>query len=644
MKHLVKTLTVLTATLALLLSIIPAHLAQAVPGGITAYNTPTPESSPFDITTGSDGNLWFTEYAANKIGKINPSTGDITEYDIPTEDSEPGGITNGPDGNLWFTQWGGNKIGRITPSGTITEYSFPTPGGKAYNITTGPDGNLWFTKPDGDHISKIDPSTGTITEYPAPYNFYSITADLDGSLWVSGSSHIAKVDPDTGTITEYPDVSPGGDITTDSDGNLWLLQSGQQNGQIAKVDPGTGTVTAEYPLPPAYGEAYNIITGPDGNLWFTLYDENKIGRLEPLLPGMDPVIDLSLSKTLLNTGEIETGDSVQYKLTITNTGNMTVNKSVYPADIYPVWLDFESVSGANSCNPPPEGTVEMLLPNHASEGYKIIGCNIGSAVSLAPGEEEVVTLTFTANQAPVAGLDNYAMATAGPGYAFEDDAATYDLFNPSLWDIGTDDVIDEWLDGKLTGWNNFARAVYDPNSSSEDTNVAVLSNAETNQPVRLQTPEGTTLTCSSTSKESDLTTQDQAHNYPLGLVNFCFDTEAQNNEISLTFVTDLKPNQVTARKYNSNDNTYFNIQNATITETTYQDQPALRLTYTITDNGQLDLDPATGKIKDPVGLAVTADELAGTGSNVALLMLVALSGVGGALVYLSRRTYARAYR
>lgn len=40
----------------------------------------------------------------------------VTEYTIPTLASTPTGITAGPDGNLWFTESAGNKIGKITTS------------------------------------------------------------------------------------------------------------------------------------------------------------------------------------------------------------------------------------------------------------------------------------------------------------------------------------------------------------------------------------------------------------------------------------------------------------------------------------------------------------------------------------------------
>jgi virginiamycin B lyase len=41
-------------------------------GVFTEYNVPTAASQPYDITSGPDGNIWFTEQSGNKIGKIVP--------------------------------------------------------------------------------------------------------------------------------------------------------------------------------------------------------------------------------------------------------------------------------------------------------------------------------------------------------------------------------------------------------------------------------------------------------------------------------------------------------------------------------------------------------------------------------------------
>ncbi len=170
---------------------------------------------------------------------------------------------------------------------------------------------------------------------------------------------------------------------------------------------------------------------------------------------------------------------------------------------------------------------------------------------------------------------------------------------------------------------------------------ASLTDAEGGKPITITTPSGTTITCSSALKESAQVAQDGAYDYPLGLVNFCFDTNAQENQVSLTFVTDLKPNEAVARKYNPTTQTYFDIPGAVITETTLEGQHALMVTYTITDNGQLDLDPTSGKIIDPVGLATLSNQLANTGDNANLLAVIAFITTIGSAVVLQRRRYSR---
>ena len=193
----------------------------------------------------------------------------------------------------------------------------------------------------------------------------------------------------------------------------------------------------------------------------------------------------------------------------------------------------------------------------------------------------------------------------------------------------------------LSAGENQINYVYTANSNNNgdgNPNTAQLT-TPTNpistfslKPVSLITPTGTTINSSSTVPESSLVVQDNNNQYPLGLVNFSFTTNQSSNQVVLNFETDLKPNQVIARKYNSNTNTYNNLPtsaNPTITETTIDGKHHLTLTYNIIDNGELDLDPTTGIVKDPVGLAVsnsTYDQLANTGeSNIIIYLSLAFS-------------------
>ncbi|SRR6266567_2543910 len=310
---------------------------------ITEYAIPTANSSPQGVTAGPDGNLWFTEGNANKIGRMTLG-GVITEFPIPTSNSSPRAITAGPDGNLWFTEYIGDRIGRITTAGVITEFPIPAANSNPQGIVTGPDGNVWFTEftapfmPFGQMrtVGKITP-TGTLTEYsygptPGPCaaptditagpdsklwfgttcagfyrmtpagavelaffvnggfdnTVYGITTGPDANLWgtlysaFQPLSRIVKLAPD-GSVTLYilsqPSAWPYG-IAPGVDGNLWFTEV---NGNaIAKITP-SGAIT-EYTIPTANSMPHGIATGPDGNLWFVESAGNKIGKLEIITP------------------------------------------------------------------------------------------------------------------------------------------------------------------------------------------------------------------------------------------------------------------------------------------------------------------------------------------------------------------------
>ena len=268
--------------------IIGSKIGRISPSGsITEFPLPTANSYSDGITTGPDGNLWFTEVLVNqqhtiigsKIGRISPS-GSITEFPLPTANSYPDGITSGPDGNLWFTKWVGGKIGRISPSGTITEFPVPTASSQPVGIAAGPDGNLWFTEWVGGKIGRISPS-GSITEFPLPTaNSYpdGITTGPDGNLWFTeySGNKIGRISP-SGSITEFPlptaNSFPDG-ITTGPDGNLWFIEADGNN--IGRISP-SGSIT-EFPVPTANSFPGEITAGPDGNLWFT-ENRGNIGRI-----------------------------------------------------------------------------------------------------------------------------------------------------------------------------------------------------------------------------------------------------------------------------------------------------------------------------------------------------------------------------
>lgn len=81
------------------------------------------------------------------------------------------------------------------------------------------------------------------------------------------------------TITEFPLPPPDEknleEIVAGPDGNLWFTEV--DGNRIGKITP-SGTIT-EFPLPHTSSVPHGITLGPDGNLWFAEESGNRIGRI-----------------------------------------------------------------------------------------------------------------------------------------------------------------------------------------------------------------------------------------------------------------------------------------------------------------------------------------------------------------------------
>src|SRR5215472_13009547 len=64
--------------------------------------------------------------SATQAGVHPAATPVIKQFRIPTHASGVTADTLGPDGNIWFVERAANKIGSVTPSGAFHEYVIPT--------------------------------------------------------------------------------------------------------------------------------------------------------------------------------------------------------------------------------------------------------------------------------------------------------------------------------------------------------------------------------------------------------------------------------------------------------------------------------------------------------------------------------------
>jgi uncharacterized protein (TIGR03437 family) len=184
----------------------------------------------------------------------------LTEY--PGATSPWGGIATGPDGNLWFTDYG------IPPGIYPIHPSYPS----------------W--------IGCITPA-GVVIEYAASATVVSnpsgIAAGPDGNLWYtemagnaigritpgSSTTGCSATDPPTEYSTGLSANSQPYQIVAGPDGNLWFTeQTGNRIGSITIA----GAITEYATLTPK-STPYGIAVGMDGNLWFTEWVGGRIGRI-----------------------------------------------------------------------------------------------------------------------------------------------------------------------------------------------------------------------------------------------------------------------------------------------------------------------------------------------------------------------------
>lgn len=301
-------------------------------GVITEFPVPGTGAGPEGIVGAPNGSIWMVAPVESQLRiasrsrttdlilKIS-SRGIVTRFPLAGA-VDPDGITWGPDGNIWFTELAVGKVGRMTPSGHVTEFSLPTSGRRAgwqspsspKGIVTGPDHNLWIVEyvGPGSAIARMT-TAGHVTEFPlggsgsdqAPTN---IVVGPDGNLWFNETDGMGRITP-AGAITRFPMTghSPYG-LAVGADGNLWFTSLAAS--VVGRMSP-TGSVSL-FQLPYRDSRPVGIAAGADGRMWFTEEAVSKVASIGLTVPEATP------SPRILNFGS---NAAAPMHLAISNTGD-----------------------------------------------------------------------------------------------------------------------------------------------------------------------------------------------------------------------------------------------------------------------------------------------------------------------------------
>ncbi len=237
----------------------------------------------FGIATTADGKVWFANETVTGwgVGRADADAGSPTWFAVAGSPAVQD-LALGPDGKIWFTEWTGGHIGRVDPDGTVTRFATGVPNGYGYSIALGDDGNMWFTYIDAGYYGRITPA-GSVTLWQSSLTDLSgIAADGNGHVWITAerTHKIIKVSTATGNVVaEYPTPANGPrQIALGPDGYMWFAMfNGNAIGRISRDSP-TGTTPETWTLG-SNVQPFDIVWGADGAMWYTARNTSGGGHI-----------------------------------------------------------------------------------------------------------------------------------------------------------------------------------------------------------------------------------------------------------------------------------------------------------------------------------------------------------------------------
>jgi virginiamycin B lyase len=236
---------------------------------ITEYDLPRRDGEPHDAVMDPEGMIWYADFVAPIIGRLNPRTGEIKEWPLP--EIKPGfptgslGVALDPKGNPW--------IGRAFQAGVammdkktekITSYRIPKEFDNEYVrntfIAVGNDGTVCFDDPFNRNIFTLDPETGKINGYSA-YPGWKFDLGTRSGVGPNGEKD---------THFMYG-------VAMDSKGTCYWGDTG--NRYVGALDTKTGK-TQLYATPTPMSFPHRMEMAPDDQLWFAEIGAKKIGHFD----------------------------------------------------------------------------------------------------------------------------------------------------------------------------------------------------------------------------------------------------------------------------------------------------------------------------------------------------------------------------
>jgi streptogramin lyase len=236
----------------------PAEVRRA---RIEEWNLGGRASLQHDVVVHPDGTLYSVDGAQDALFRLDPRRGDgaRTAWPIVVPGVARGGIFAGE-----------NQPQPQASSASVGPHS----------LQVAPDGAVWITLAIGNRLARFDPKTQRFAVHEIADGIYPHTLRFDraGRIWytLSASNHVGRFDPLTGkqAHVRLPARTLAQELVLRLMPALFWLDA-----RFEAIDlRGDAAASADgFNMPVPYG----IDVAPDGGVWFSQLNENRIGRIDP---------------------------------------------------------------------------------------------------------------------------------------------------------------------------------------------------------------------------------------------------------------------------------------------------------------------------------------------------------------------------
>jgi len=231
----------------------PAEVRAAV---VEEWDLGSRASMQHDVIVHPDGRLYSVDGSQDQLHRLDPKDGTREAWPVPQGDLPLGGIFGDARGPVSQT-----AVARVGP----------------HSLQVAPDGSVWITLAIGNQLARFDPAREAFEIHEVAEGYYPHTLRFDraGRIWytMAASNHVGRFDPKTGEQhhVRLPARTTAQEIALRLMPFLMWLDR-QVDLRSSTTDSGDG-----FTLPVPYG----IDIAPDGGVWFSQLNENRIGRIDP---------------------------------------------------------------------------------------------------------------------------------------------------------------------------------------------------------------------------------------------------------------------------------------------------------------------------------------------------------------------------